>query len=62
MQFYAELRKYILHIRQPKDELSELRTLNYFGDFIKKIKALAEYYESDGFIFHKKVLSKQYDF
>ena len=58
MQFYAELRKYILHIRQPKDELSELRTLNYFGDFIKKIKALAEYYESDGFIFHKKVLSK----
>tara|TARA_R110001632_G_scaffold60618_1_gene146869 strand:+ start:255 stop:1553 length:1299 start_codon:yes stop_codon:yes gene_type:complete len=60
MQFYAELRKYILHIRQPKDELSELRTLNYFGDFIKKIKALAEYYESDGFIFHKKVLSKEF--
>ena len=60
MQFYAELRKYILRIRQPKDELSELRTLNYFGDFIKKIKALAEYYESDGFIFHKKVLSKEF--
>ena len=39
MRFYAELRKYILRIRQPKDELAELRTLNYFGDFIKKIKA-----------------------
>ena len=60
MQFYAELRKYILRIRNPKDELSELRTLNYFGDFIKKIKALAEYYESEGFIFHKKVLSKEF--
>ena len=42
MQFYAELRKYILHIRQPKDELSELRTLNYFGDFINLSACLSQ--------------------
>lgn len=60
LNFYAEFRKYILHKKNTDDKLETLRSLNYFGDFIKKIKAVAEYYQSEGYKFHDKVLSKDF--
>ena len=65
MKFYGELKAYFIHKKQMRlgrslTELEKTKTLNYFGDFIKKIKAISKYYRGEGYVFHLKVFTKEF--
>jgi len=65
MDFYAELKAYFVHKKRLRlgrelTKVEKQKTLNYFGDFIKKIRAIGKYYAGEGFIINPKVFSKEF--